>query len=68
MCECPLCNWETSTKIRPGDVKFLVNPEAPNGVQSANRSKNQDSTLRDSSYRPSSNSPRIRTPTTGLIP
>lgn len=36
MCECPLCNWETSTKIRPVDVKFLVNPEAPDGVQSAN--------------------------------
>lgn len=36
MCECPLCNWETSTKVRPADVQFLVNPEAPDGVQSAN--------------------------------
>jgi quercetin dioxygenase-like cupin family protein len=34
--DCPLCNWETSTKVRPWEVAFVRNPEAPNGVFSRN--------------------------------
>jgi hypothetical protein len=36
MCNCSLCNWTESTKIRPDDIEFVPNPEAPNGVQSVN--------------------------------
>lgn len=36
MLDCPFCNWESSTKIRPENIRFCVNPEAPQGVQSAN--------------------------------
>ena len=36
MCDCPICTWDDSTKVRPYEIEFIANPEAPNGVQSRN--------------------------------
>lgn len=35
MCDCAICSFEESIKVRPDDIKFCLNPEAPNKVESA---------------------------------